>query len=113
MFATPQPAAPALVYRLALLLALLWPLAATADDGGDAYMLQVDGLACPFCAYGIEKALHSVQGVEKIETDIKAGVVIVTMQEGADLDESTAQQAVSDAGFTLRGFDRMPADSRQ
>lgn len=112
MFAITQRIALARVFGLALLLAFLWPLAATTDDGGDAYTLQVDGLACPFCTYGIEKELLSVQGVEQVDTDIKEGVVIVTMQEGADLDESTARQAVSDAGFTLRGFERMPYDSR-
>lgn len=113
MFAISRPTAPARVFGLVLMLVFFWLLAARADDGGSVYTLQVDGLACPFCAYGIEKELQSVQGVEQIETDIKAGVVIVTMQEGADLDESTARQAVSDAGFTLRGFERMPADSRQ
>lgn len=96
-----------------LLLALSCPLAATADGGGSVYTLRVDGLACPFCAYGIEKELQSVPGVEQVETGIKDGVVIVTMQEGAELDESTARQAVGNAGFTLRGFDRMPPDSQQ
>jgi copper chaperone CopZ len=114
MLAISLPTERGYVIGLALLLiALFCPLPAAADDGGSIYTLRVDGLACPFCAYGIEKELHSVQGVEQVETNIKDGVVIVTMQEGADLDESTARQAVGDAGFTLRGFDRMPSDSQQ
>lgn len=96
-----------------LLIALICPLPATADDGANIYALRVDGLACPFCAYGIEKELQSVLGVEQVETNIKDGVVIVTMQEGAGLDESTARQAVGNAGFTLKEFDRMPSDSQQ
>lgn len=114
MFMIAPPTERRCVIGLAMmLLALFAPLAATADDGGSVYTLRVDGLACPFCAYGIEKELQAVPGVEQVETNIKDGVVVVTMQKSADLDESTAREAVGNAGFTLRGFDRMPSDSQQ
>ena len=29
--------------------------------------IEVDGLACPFCAYGLEKNLKEIDGVENIE----------------------------------------------
>ena len=66
--------------------------------------MRVDGLACPFCAYGIEKQLSAIEGVESVETDIKSGAVIVTMAPGSTLDEDAARKAVKAAGFTLRGF---------
>ncbi len=87
-----------IVITLAFL--LLAPLA----YAGSVYSLQVDGLACPFCAYGIEKKLSAIDGVEKIDVDIKEGQVIVTMASGASLSEDRAHQAVKDAGFTLRAF---------
>lgn len=31
------------------------------------YQLHVDGLACPFCAYGIEKKLGEVKGVRAVQ----------------------------------------------
>ena len=71
-----------------------------------AFKLRVDGLACPFCAYGIEKQLSSVDGVQSVDIDIKAGVVIVTMADGVTLDETEARKAVKDAGFDLRSFER-------
>ena len=71
-----------------------------------AFKLRVDGLACPFCAYGIEKELSSVEGVESIDIDIKEGVVIVTMADGVTLDETVARKAIEDAGFDLRSFER-------
>ncbi len=83
-----------------LALFLLLPLV-YADS---TYSLGVDGLACPFCAYGIEKKLSAIDGVEKMEVDIRSGQVIVTMTEGASLSEDRARQAVNDAGFTLRAF---------
>ncbi len=67
-----------------------------------AYRLHVDGLACPFCAYGIEKKLGALEGVQSAETNIKDGVVIVTMKDGAPLSEAAAKQAVKAAGFSLR-----------
>lgn len=74
---------------------------------GPTYRVDVAGLACPFCAYGIEKRLLALDGVERLETSIKDGTVTIVMKEGAVLDESTARQAVEDAGFTLGGFERV------
>ena len=101
-----------LLWGLAVVAALvsgLWATVVPAQDAKPVYALQADGLACPFCAYGVEKQLSRVEGVEAIETDIKTGVVKVTMREGAALDEVTATNAVEAAGFTLRGFERVDA----
>ena len=76
-----------------------------------AYRLRVDGLACPFCAYGIEKQLTAIDGVAAVETHIKDGAVIVTMKEGATLDEAAAKRAVDDAGFTLQRFEQVQSPS--
>ena len=81
-------------------------ISAVALAEPQAFKLGVDGLACPFCAYGIEKELSSVEGVESIDIDIKEGVVIVTMADGVILDESEARKAIKDAGFDLRSFER-------
>jgi mercuric ion binding protein len=77
-----------------------------------AYKLHVDGLACPFCAYGIEKKLGAIQGVQRTEVDIASGTVTVTMAEGATLDEAAAKMAVREAGFSLRSFEEAQAASQ-
>ncbi len=79
-------------------------LSSPAFAGGNQYSLRIDGLACPFCAYGIEKRLSAIEGVESIETDVRSGQVIVTLAEGKTLSEQVARQAVKDAGFTLRSL---------
>ena len=89
-----------------LLLGLFAPPAWGQQESG-FYELGVDGLGCPFCAYGIEKKLSSVEGVESLEVDIKKGLVVVRMAEGATLDEATANQAVEEAGFSLRSFEQV------
>jgi mercuric ion binding protein len=85
-----------------LTLILLW--SSTSFAGGVHYQLEVDGLACPFCAYGIEKKLSQLDGVELVETDVANGRVDVEMADGQTLNEDQARQAVKDAGFTLRSF---------
>ncbi len=73
---------------------------------GDQYALGVDGLACPFCSYGIEKQLSHIQGVESISTDIKSGRVTITMHEGTTLKQTDAERAIDKAGFIMRDFNR-------
>tara|TARA_R110001583_G_scaffold175833_1_gene330501 strand:- start:943 stop:1239 length:297 start_codon:yes stop_codon:yes gene_type:complete len=86
---------------IAIVLALLW---STAWSAPREYHVYVDGLACPFCAYGIEKSLSKQNGVKEVETDIQAGLVRVLMKEDASLSEEQARQAVKAAGFSLRSF---------
>ncbi|WP_293048686.1 heavy-metal-associated domain-containing protein, partial [Pandoraea sp.] len=97
-----------------VLAAALWlPMAANASPAAAVpaaaahstyYQLQVEGLACPFCAYGIEKKLHAIKGVEQVQTDIASGSVYLRMSAGAALDEATADQAVKAAGFHLKSL---------
>ncbi len=96
---------------LVLSLALM-TMATVALAVGPQYTLNVNGLSCPFCAYGIEKKLSRIKGVEKVETDIARGTVTVTMADGAKLDKGTAAQAVKEAGFSLGGFEEAQAASR-
>jgi periplasmic mercuric ion binding protein len=80
--------------------AMLAAPAALAVD----YELGVDGLACPFCAFGIEKQLHRLEGVTHVRTDVSRGHVRVTTAEASTLTEPQVRQAVQAAGFTLRSF---------
>ena len=63
--------------------------------------IAVDGLACPFCAYGLEKKLKKLDGVEALTVDMKEGQVQMKLKEGATLTEEQISEAVTDAGFTV------------
>jgi len=80
---------------------------AGAQEENSIYKVYVDGLSCPFCTYGIEKKFSKVQGVEKIDIDLKTGTTIITMATGKTLDETTARKTVEAAGFTIRGFEQV------
>ena len=97
------------IRMIVLTLSLLLSFGALAAP--TQYELRVDGLACPFCAYGIEKKLNAADGVENIFIDINAGTVTVTMAESTSMSEDAAKQIVEDAGFTLAGFKKLGASS--
>jgi copper chaperone CopZ len=64
--------------------------------------LRVDGLACPFCAYGLEKKLKKLKGYRSLEVFLNQGTVIVGWQADEPVDMQALQAAVKKAGFTLR-----------
>lgn len=93
-------------FVVVLLLGTLPAVPLAADEDKPVYTLQVDGLACPFCAYGIEKQIQRIDGVESVTTDIGSGAVVITMTPGMTLEEAEAKRAVEAAGFTMRRFQR-------
>jgi len=93
-----------ILLKLAALVLLSQSFAIQADNN---YQIGVDGLSCPFCAYGIEKQLSKIEGVEAVKVDIGKGFVQVTTQEKIPLDQKTAESAVDKAGFSLRSFEHI------
>lgn len=92
--------------RVGLMLLVPWLWIAPVP-AAEQFALEVDGLACPFCAYGVEKRLSALDGVKAVETELGRGRVVVTLAEGKTLTEAAARKAIKDAGFTLKGFRRM------
>ncbi len=70
---------------------------------GMQYEMRVDGLACPFCAYGIEKNFMKMEGVERVDMDLQKGLVIVDTREGVSFSEAQLKQIFDDSGFSYRG----------
>ncbi len=68
--------------------------------------IAVDGLSCPFCAYGLEKNLKKLKGIETVDINMKTGKVTVMIRPDADVDDRALRQAVRKAGFTARDITR-------
>ncbi len=66
--------------------------------------VQVDGLSCPFCAYGLEKKLRKVENVARLEIQVSEGRAVVTPKSGTSLALDELEQAVRDGGFTPNGL---------
>lgn len=90
--------------KYCLVASLLMSLLSSAWAGGTRYQLTVDGLACPYCAYGIEKKLEASAGVVSNSVVIKLneGIVEFEANRGAVFTEESLGQLINDAGFTLR-----------
>ena len=94
------------ILMTAMVLSLGLSAAAFAD--GTRYELRVDGLVCPFCAYGIEKKLNAIDGVDEVDIDLNSGLVTVDVTEGAVLNDSQMTELFNDAGFTYRSMTETP-----
>jgi len=77
---------------------------------GTRYQMRVDGLACPYCAYGVEKNLKKIDGVEKIDVDLNNGLVTVDVAAGVTLTDAQMAKLFTDAGFTYRSMLTKPLD---
>jgi len=78
----------------------------TAWAAGTHYDMRVDGLACPFCAYGVEKKLKEIEGVSDIKVDLDKGIVSVNVAEGKSLTEEQMKTLFNDSGFTYRSMEK-------
>ncbi|MEE9129118.1 MAG: cation transporter [Phycisphaerales bacterium] len=67
--------------------------------------VRIDGLACPFCAYNIEKRVKTLEGVEpdaRIVTSIEHGLAKFPWKSGVAFDPAAVRKAIHEAGFTPR-----------
>ena len=102
---------------LFLLTVVAWLTGVSLSAQADVRSLtvKVDGLACPFCAYGLEKKLKKVEGVEKLNIDLNAGEAVLEVKAGITLTAASGteekgpaglvaqvQKAVKEGGFTPR-----------
>lgn len=89
---TPRPA----LLSLLALLALSLPMQAEIRK----VTVAVDGMSCPFCAFGVEKRLRKVEGVESVEISTRDGTATAVANVGGSVAIEKIPAAVEAAGFT-------------
>lgn len=62
--------------------------------------IGVAGMSCEFCAYGVEKNLKKIPGVEQAQVSLDAGKARIVMAPGKAADVAAVRQAINAAGFT-------------
>lgn len=51
-------------------------VAEAGEELADAHViLEVDGMSCPFCAYGLEKRLREIEAIEDLVIRVSDGLV--------------------------------------
>ncbi len=67
--------------------------------------VRIDGLACPFCAYNIEKRVKTLDGVDRgarIVTSVERGIATFPWKAGVVFAPEAVRKAIREAGFTPR-----------
>ena len=90
--------------KIILLLISLLLSSGASLAGETRYEMRVDGLVCPYCAYGIEKKLMAIQGVLEIDVDLQNGLVVVAAADTVRFTDIQLTNLFNDAGFTFRSF---------
>ncbi|SCX88330.1 Copper chaperone CopZ [Nonlabens sp. Hel1_33_55] len=92
--------------HIAIILSIAFSLFAFAkadaqkSNQRDQYKVQVDGLGCPFCAYGLEKKFKEFKGIKDVKIDIETGDFSFSYPSDKALTMDAVVSQVEKAGYT-------------
>ena len=66
--------------------------------------IKIKGMMCSHCEMHVKKALEALEGVESARASHEKGSAVVTLKEGASLDEAKVKSAVEEAGYEFVGM---------
>lgn len=82
-------------------LASPWARPASPAAGDSSRVrVKVDGLACPFCAHGLEQNLKKIPGVIDLEILVDQGMASLTYASAHAINLDAIRKAVRQGGFT-------------
>ncbi|WP_411028864.1 heavy-metal-associated domain-containing protein [Spongiimicrobium sp. 3-5] len=83
-----------------LVITILTVFSANAQKAMDNFLVQVDGLGCPFCAYGLEKKFKEFKGIKQVKIDIETGDFSFSYPSEKALSMEAVTKQVEKAGYT-------------
>ncbi|WP_055413519.1 heavy-metal-associated domain-containing protein [Nonlabens sp. YIK11] len=92
--------------NIAIILSIAFSLFAFAkadaqkSNQRDQFEVQVDGLGCPFCAYGLEKKFKEFKGIKDVKIDIETGDFSFSYPADKELTMDAVVSQVEKAGYT-------------
>ena len=81
-----------------------------AQNNKDKITVQVDGLGCPFCAYGLEKKFKEFKGIKNVAIEMETGIMTFDFPEKDSLRIEQIEAKVVDAGYTPISVEVMRAN---
>lgn len=63
--------------------------------------IEIKGMACPYCAYGMEKELRKISGVDSVEIELKEGLAYISTPPKQEPTKESLEKIITDAGFTV------------
>ncbi|MFD2586350.1 heavy-metal-associated domain-containing protein [Croceitalea marina] len=85
---------------MTLVVGMMTMFGANAQKAMDKFMVQVDGLGCPFCAYGLEKKFKEFKGIKNVKIDIETGDFSFNYPAEKALTMEAVEKQVEKAGYT-------------
>ena len=85
-----------------ILTVLLFILSLSVPARAGEIEMEVHGMACSFCAYGLEKKIKKLDGVESITIDVQTGKANVQTKEGTEIAPETLEKIAKDSGLELK-----------
>jgi len=95
-----------------MVLMAVFSLTAGSAMAQTKYVIGVDGLSCPFCAYGLEKKLKKVENVMSVSIDMNKGQAVVIAKSGVTIKEESLRKAVKEAGFSVSSLEKVETDTK-
>ena len=88
--------------KILMLLLVLFLCIPLAEAKLEEVELEIHGMACTFCAFGLEKKIRKFEGVKDFKVDIKKGKARFRLEEGAEVSVTKLREAVKEAGLTFK-----------
>ncbi len=89
----------------AFLLFFLFSSSANAQNRTDqerVYIkIEIKGMACPYCAFGMEKELKKVAGVDNVDIELKKGMAYISTPASQRPIKKNLESIITNAGFTV------------
>lgn len=63
--------------------------------------IEIKGMACPYCAFGMEKELKQVAGVDKVEIELQQGLAYISTPINQKPTKESLEKIITDSGFTV------------
>jgi len=90
----------AFVFSLIAMMTMVYIPTFAQKTDYDKIEVQVDGLGCPFCAYGLEKKFKELKGIKKVRIDMETGLMTFSYPSEKMIDIETVENQVDKAGYT-------------
>lgn len=63
--------------------------------------IEIKGMACPYCAFGMEKELKKIAGVDNVEIELKEGLAYISTPIEQKPTKESLEKIIVDGGFTV------------
>lgn len=72
-----------------------------SDNAPRAWVADVEGMVCDFCAQGLLKALGKKDSVAEVEVSLEESTLTVHLKEGQQMSREQLIKIIKDNGFTV------------